>query len=260
METPVEKLASLLQVSPGTMENLLKTAVVLAVMLILRAVLRQVVARRIKDATRQYHWQRGITYLVTTSTVLWIVLLWFEESFASFTNFFALIGAGLAIAMHDTVSNLTGWAFILWRRPFQVGDRIAIAGTVGDVIDIRLFEFSVIEVGGDRVGGEQSTGRVIHVPNGRVLRETLANFEFGFRYIWDELPILVTFESDWKKAKELLLTIVNRHAEDGLVGQRCLKAGRPCRPFVAGHPGPAFGTEQKGNFRLGQSATLSVSP
>jgi small-conductance mechanosensitive channel len=66
---------------------------------------------------------------------------------------------------------------------------------------------------GNWVNADQSTGRVIHIPNGKVFRETQANYSKGFQYIWNEIPILVTFESDWKKAKSILAEIAQRHAE-----------------------------------------------
>jgi small-conductance mechanosensitive channel len=62
------------------------------------------------------------------------------------------------------------------------------------------------------VDADQSTGRVIRIPNGKIFSEMLANYSKGFRYIWNEIPVLVTFESDWQKAKEILAEIAERHA------------------------------------------------
>ena len=66
--------------------------------------------------------------------------------------------------------------------------------------------------GGNWVDADQSTGRIIHIPNGIVFNKWQANYTAGFEYIWNEIPVLVTFESDWKKAKEILLEAVNKHA------------------------------------------------
>src|SRR5256885_6154499 len=38
-------------------------------------------------------------------------------------------------------------SFILWRRPFEVGDRIQIGPHAGDVIDLGLFQFTLNEIG-----------------------------------------------------------------------------------------------------------------
>ena len=45
-----------------------------------------------------------------------------------------------------------------------------------------------------------------------ILSHTLANYTKGFQFIWHEIPVLLTFESDWKKAKAILEEIANRHA------------------------------------------------
>jgi small-conductance mechanosensitive channel len=100
----------------------------------------------------------------------------------------------------------------MWRRPFEVGDRIQIGNLAGDVIDLRIFQFTLMEIGG-WVDADQSTGRVVHIPNGKVFTEAQANYHKGFQYIWNEIPVLITFESNWIKAKEILYQIGNKHAE-----------------------------------------------
>jgi small-conductance mechanosensitive channel len=99
------------------------------------------------------------------------------------------------------------------RQPFKVGDRIQVGDFSGDVIDIRIFQFSLIEIG-NWVDADQSTGRVVHVPNGFIFNQAQFNYTAGFVHIWHEIPMLVTFESNWKKAKEILTDVVNKHAEN----------------------------------------------
>ena len=107
--------------------------------------------------------------------------------------------------------NLAGWLFLVWRRPFNVGDRIQIGEHRGDVIDVRIFQFTIMEIG-NWVDADQSTGRIIHVPNGKIFREAQANYTQAFHYIWNEIPVLVTFESDWRKAKGILLKVATDKA------------------------------------------------
>ncbi len=67
---------------------------------------------------------------------------------------------------------------------------------------------------GNWVGADQSTGRVIHIPNQRVFLEPLANYSAGFPYLWNELKVLVTLESDWKQAKTLFAEITKEITKD----------------------------------------------
>ncbi|MBZ0199912.1 MAG: mechanosensitive ion channel family protein [Ignavibacteriaceae bacterium] len=81
-------------------------------------------------------------------------------------------------------------AFILERKPFTVGDRIQTGDVAGDVIDLRIFRFTRMEIS-NWVDAEQRTGRTIHVPNGKVFTEWQANYSTGFQYIWNEISVLV---------------------------------------------------------------------
>jgi small-conductance mechanosensitive channel len=52
----------------------------------------------------------------------------------------------------------------------------------------------------------------MHFPNKTVFNEVVTNYSQGFKFIWNEIPVLVTFESDWEKAKAILQDIVKRHS------------------------------------------------
>ncbi len=193
-----------------TQMRLIWTAAILTLLLLSRAVVLRIVRRRTDDLRTRYIWRKTVTYIVGLLALFLIGRLWFE-GFRSVATFFGLLGAGIAVALKDPVTNLAGWLFILWRRPFRVGDRIEIAGTAGDVIDQRLFQFTLLEIG-NWVDAEQSTGRIVHVPNGKVFADPLANYSGGFPYIWNEVPVLITFESNWEKARTILHEIAVQHA------------------------------------------------
>jgi small-conductance mechanosensitive channel len=93
-----------------------------------------------------------------------------------------------------------------------MGDRIEIKGIKGDVIDIRIFQTSVMEIG-NWVDADQSTGRIVNFPNSFVFKHENYNYSCGFEFIWNEIPVLVTFESDWKRAKEIMMSHAKNLAE-----------------------------------------------
>ncbi len=190
--------------------NLLASLLVILTIFIARRVTLSMVYRRTDDVRLRYRWQKTTSYVAFGLGLTLVASIW-AGAIQSFGTFLGLVSAGLAIALKDLVVNLAGWVFIMWRRPFQLGDRIQIGEHMGDVIDVRIFQFTLMEIG-NWVGADQSTGRVIHVPNGKVLSDALANYSRGFQYIWNELPILVTFESNWRRAKDALEEIINRHA------------------------------------------------
>jgi small-conductance mechanosensitive channel len=210
------RISQWLQTTVGLEETTLDSiAMSLAAILILwaaRRILLAVAFRRVGDVRARYRWQKISSYVFVPTGIVVVGRIWYA-GFTSVATFLGLVSAGIAIALKDLLVNLAGWVFILWRRPLEVGDRIQLGEHAGDVIDIRIFQFTLLEIG-NWVDADQSTGRIIHVPNGKVLTEVLANYTKGFQYIWNELPVLVTFESDWRKAKEILERIGQKHAAD----------------------------------------------
>jgi small-conductance mechanosensitive channel len=189
--------------------QLIETVAVVIVLLIARALLLVLMRRHTSDARTRYRWSKGITYGIGALSLIAIGRIWFV-GFSSITTFLGIAAAGLVIALKEPILNTAGWLFLISRRPFVVGDRIQIGDHSGDVIDQRLFEFSILEVG-NWVAADQSTGRVIHLPNSRVFTDAIANYTRGFPYIWNEVQFVVTFESDWRAAKALLQDIAARH-------------------------------------------------
>ncbi len=186
--------------------KLAASIVIILTLWVLRRLTLSVVNRRTDNPRVRYRWQKTSRYISFGLGALFIGAIW-SAAVQSLGTFFGLLSAGLAIALKDLVVNFAGWGFILWRRPFEVGDRIQLGEHRGDVIDIRIFQFSLMEIG-NWVDAEQSTGRIIHVPNGKVMTDVLANYSKGFQYIWNEIPVLVTFESNWEDAKQILNDIV----------------------------------------------------
>lgn len=189
---------------------LISLAIIIVLWLFQLAILR-VVWRQTKDVKTRYQWKRSLSLIIPFISIILVGSIWIQ-AFRQFGAFLGLFSAGLAIALKDPLTNMAGWFFIVFRKPFVVGDRIQIGNHAGDVIDIRLFQFTILEIG-NWVDADQSTGRIIHLPNGKVFQESQANYSTGFEYIWNEIPVNITFESNWEKAKNMLLQIVNQYAE-----------------------------------------------
>ena len=207
----IDWLQTHLGLSPELQARLFATLATVVGLWLLHRIILALVYRRVRDPWGRYRWRKGLTYLLVVAGIVIVGQMWFA-GVKALATFFGLLSAGLAIALKDLVSNLAGWAFIIWRRPFEVGDRIQIGPHAGDVIDLGLFQFTLNEIGA-WVQADQSSGRIIHIPNGKVFTDPVANYNKGFRYIWNEVPVVVTFESDWRKAKQILGKIAVKHAE-----------------------------------------------
>jgi small-conductance mechanosensitive channel len=168
------------------------------------------IAGRVDDSSVNYRARKATSYALAVVGVLSLLWVWFG-ALRELGTFLGLLSAGIAIALGDLLRNFAGWAYLILRRPYRLDDRIQIGDVAGDVIDIRLFRTTLLEIG-NWVDADQSTGRIVHVPNGQVLTETVFNATEGFGYLWHEIPVLITFESDWGRAEQMVLRSLDEGA------------------------------------------------
>ena len=192
-------------------ESLIWTGIAVAIALIVRFLLVRGVVARVEDTETKFKTRKTISYTVGVLLVITIAWIWIP-SFDSVATLIGLIAAGTTIALAPVIINFAGWVFILLRRPFRVGDRVEVAGVQGDVIDTRLQRFTVLEVG-NWVDADQSTGRIVHIPNSKVFSDSVANYSAGFEYIWHEIPVLVPFETNWVAAEAIIREVLE-HIQD----------------------------------------------
>lgn len=201
---------TILQFENLPIERAVETAAIIVIIWIARRLLLRFVEQRTDDVNMLYTWRKTTEFVSLFIGLLIIASLWLGTGGnRSASTYLGLLSAGIAIALQDPLTNLIGWVFIVARRPFEMGDRIEIGDVAGDVIDIRLFQITLLEIG-RWVNADQSTGRIVRVPNRFVFSQSVANYTSGIPFIWNEVPLEVTFESDWRIAKQLLEEIAGR--------------------------------------------------
>lgn len=191
--------------------KLFQSGLVLFIGYLLLSILVSIINRHIKNLKTKHNARKNLTYFFNLLIILAIVFVWIQN-INSITIFLSVVGAGIALALQEVILCIAGWFLILTRRPFEIGDRIELGGVKGDVIDIRLFQTSVLEIG-NWVEADQSTGRIVNIPNSAVFKKENYNYNRGFEFIWNEIKILVTFESDWKRAEEIMMRHGIKEAE-----------------------------------------------
>jgi small-conductance mechanosensitive channel len=197
-------------ISETIQSNLVATLFLILGLVLLRVLAGWLVRRRTEDPAIIYRWRKATEYVTLVLGIISLVLIWLPDT-RSFATYLGLLSAGLAIALQAPITDFVGWIFIVWRHPLSVGDRVQIGDHAGDVIDIRYFQFTILEIG-NWVDADQSTGRLLHIPNKTIFSEPVANYSRGFAYIWNELAVDVTFESDWRQAKIILQDMATAHS------------------------------------------------
>ena len=199
-------------ISPENQTKIFYSIIIILVLGVIRFAILKIVWRFTEDPKSRYTWKRSVSFTIGFLTFILIGSVWIR-AIGQFGAFLGLLTAGLAIALKDLLTNIAGWIFILTRKPFNLGDRVQIGEHSGDVIDLRLFQFTLLEIG-NWVDADQSTGRIIHIPNGTIFTRAQSNYSAGFQFIWNEIAVLVSFESNWTKARDLLQKIVSEHAQE----------------------------------------------
>jgi len=122
-------------------------------------------------------------------------------------------GMMLGWSLQQPVTGIAAWLMIILKKPFKIGDRVIIAGITGDVTGITLTHVILNQVGGS-IGGEEKSGRGILIPNAILFQNTIINYTLDQEYMLDEVPVRLTFDSDWNRAKELMIAAAGEVTKD----------------------------------------------
>lgn len=197
--------------NPEIQGKIVATAATVLILWAARVLVLRVLERREgANVMNAYRWSKATAYVTYGLMFLMVGRIWLA-SFGSLATVIGLVSAGVAVSLKEPLMNMAGWLFIMWRKPFELGDRIEIGAFHGDVVDQGLFSVSLMEIG-NWVNADDRTGRLLLAPNGLVFTNVIANYSKGwFEQIWNELNLTVTYESDWRGAKQLMAEIAKTH-------------------------------------------------
>ncbi|HUF90521.1 MAG TPA: mechanosensitive ion channel domain-containing protein [Gemmatimonadota bacterium] len=200
-------------------------AVLLAAFLVYRLLDRQV-RGHVADPEKRHRYRKRVAYTIAAVVAVGLGIAFFER-LREVGTLLGFIGAGLAIALREYLASFLAWFYIIGQRGIALGSRIEVSGVRGDVIDIGVFKITLVEVRGEGLG-EQSSGRLVTVPNFKILTDPVFHFTTGSPFVWDEIDFTVTFESDWERAREIVEEVGNEvfqpHREEIETGFRRLES------------------------------------
>jgi small-conductance mechanosensitive channel len=128
-----------------------------------------------------------------------------------------IIALALALALQKYTASFFAFFVITFSKIYDLGDRIRIGNTKGDVRHIGLLHTTLEEVGEDEKLGGELTGRLLYVPNLIILDQPVLNYSKDYStgleaiasdYMFDEVRIPLTTDSNVEKASRLLEKIL----------------------------------------------------
>ena len=199
-------------------KGMLLSAIVVISLIILRRILTKLMRNYVKS--RAFKEENTIQFMMTWKYVWTAIIAIFGIIALSGSMKTVGISAGfmgmvLGWSLQAPVTGIAAWLMIILKRPFKIGDRVIIAGIIGDVVDVTLTHIILNQVGGT-VGGEERSGRAVLIPNAIMFSQVITNYTLqqDYDYILDEVPVRLTFESDWEEAERILIEAAKEVTKD----------------------------------------------
>ena len=198
--------------------RLAKIGLIIFVVFFFFFLLKLVVKKYITDNQRFYMANKIITF---TNFIIVILILFFNyiENAGYLVTILGFASAGIAIAMKDWFMSILGWLVIVVGGSINVGDRIRVdmdgIKYVGDVMDISLLRMTLLEdVTLTSVLDNRRAGRIIFIPNNYVFTRMISNYTHNsLKTVWDGISIVITFDSNHKKAMHLTKEIAKKFSK-----------------------------------------------
>jgi hypothetical protein len=162
-------------------------AVAVALLLILGEVWKRLTVRWVHDVRRRRQLM-GPRRIVIGCVCALVVFFGCVTQFHSLATVAGFIVAGLAVGLQTILLSVAAYFFIIGRYGVQVGDRMTIAGVTGDVVDVDLLRFYLMELAG--AGDELApTGRIAVFNNAVLFQAGTPLYKQmpGVSYTWHEM-------------------------------------------------------------------------
>lgn len=137
---------------------------------------------------RQTHTLRTVARLglqLACAAVVLLILFGVPEQVSTVLG---LTTAALTIALQDFVLAFFGWFLLMGRQGIHVGDWVEINGVNGEVVDVGLFNTTLLELS-SLTGKGHPTGRRIALLNSFAIRGQYFNFSTSGQWMWDEVSL-----------------------------------------------------------------------
>jgi Mechanosensitive ion channel len=145
--------------------ELLRLAVVIAIVLVGAVVWRFLTLRYIADASRRRLLLTARTIVVSTALAL-VIVFHFASELTALVTALGFAAAGIAFALQNVILALAGYFAMLSPNGIRVGDRVSLQGpfsyVYGEVVEIGFVRIRLQELSGDP---PRPTGRIVVFPN-----------------------------------------------------------------------------------------------
>lgn len=201
-----EYISNLTTIDKNLVASILITFMVLIIFSLIKNIGKYIIRTKTTGRT-EYVFNQLFRVVLSFIEIVVLIAIW-SKYIQGIMTLISVGTAAMTIALRELILNFFCGIYIKVRKPFKVEDRIEIDGIKGDVMNISVLDFEVLEISNKDNNG-QSTGIVISFPNSIVFSKPVKNINKGFKYIWEELVINVKMDCDLVNNKKEIYRIVN---------------------------------------------------
>lgn len=188
-------------------------AIIFGILFGLAELWRRAVIRYVQEPRRRHQ------FLLIRKFSLWFVValilaITLAGKLGSIATFAGLLTAGVALALQNVIVAMVGYFFLIGKYGIKIGDRVQVAGTTGEVVDVGLVRFHLMEL--DSAG--TPTGRVVAFSNSVVFQPASGLFKQipGTSFAWHEVTATVPRQADFTAVRKRLLEAAESVLKDYL--------------------------------------------
>src|SRR5690554_742820 len=177
-------------------ENATLSLAIICGVLVIRTFLDRLIDNMEQSDGEKYNLRRIVKLISGVVISLVIISFFFQKPYTTLAGL-GLISLVLGFALQAPITSFIAWLYIVFRRPYKVGDRIQIADHKGDVVEVSYLDTIIREFSGDYLENDRMSGRLIYFPNSLILTGRVINYSGTFQpFIWNETAIQIAYSSD----------------------------------------------------------------
>ncbi len=187
--------------TPVTLLSLIMFVIVIVLFSLLSRVIRKYMLRKVLvyfkfEEGARYTFSRIVHYLVMVIGAL-VAFQFVGISFSGLAVLFGFLSVGIGFGLQNITSNFIAGLILLFERPIQVGDRVTVGDTLGDVVEINIRSTTI----------RSEENVAIIVPNSDFISSTVVNWSYGDPRVLMEIDVGVSYDSDLDSVIKTLVGI-----------------------------------------------------
>lgn len=210
-----ENLVTTLNTPDAYLNKIVVSTLAIISIILIYVLFKKSINRNVKDIKKRFRFQKILKNSIIVLTVVVILFIWIQ-AINALVLIALLAGAFMIVMLRGLTHNIIGYFVIKYQKYFKIGQRVELDGIIGDVIDINLISFKLLEVR-NWLSSDSETGRVVQVPNSIIFDSAIDIIGLENIFILQEIKYALSFDSSWQDAEDIMIEAGNLYIKEILM-------------------------------------------